>query len=248
MPLHRQAELMATSHPQPASYGQTCPPRRASGAGPSRKSLGGRSWALVALMLAVLVPFARPSWAMVSLLASLNDGRLEDADARPILGPFPIAHGGHAVLERHALLKLPRMRIVAGSRFDEAAVRDTQIFMARVLRLRRPFSVEWDPRAISWPQFSPSMMRAVQDWVEVHVHAWDTHVQAHAVIVSNPIARSFARFLVKFFQPPQPVGIVAHEAAAHEFATSCCPKPRSYVKTSYAARDDRYARGAPPTS
>jgi hypothetical protein len=246
MPLYRQAKPVATSHPQPAFCSQSCPTHSAGGADASRKSLGRRIWALVALSLAVLVPFARPSWAMISLLSSLSDGRLEDADARPILGPFPIAHGGHAVLERHALLKLPRMRIVAGSRFDEAAVRDTQAFMTRVLRLRRPFSVEWDPRAISWPQYSPAMIRAVQDWVEVHVHAWDTHVQAHAVIVSNPIARSFARFLVQFFQPPQPVGIVAHEAAAHDFAISCCPKPRSYVKTSYAARDDRYARGAPP--
>jgi hypothetical protein len=247
MRLHRRPEPTAASHPQPASYNRECSLPGDAVADPSRKSLGRRSWALAALLLAVLVPFARPSWAMVSLLASLNEGRLEDADARPILGPFPIAHGGHAVLERHALLKLPRMRIVAGSRFDEAAVRDTQAFMTRVLRLRRPFSVEWDPRAISWPQFSPAMMRAVQDWVEVHVQAWDTHVQAHAVIVANPIARSFARFLVKFFLPPQPVGIVAHEAAAHEFAISCCPKPRSYVKTSYAARDERYARSAPPT-
>jgi len=120
-----------------------------------------------------------------------------------LLRPIPIGNGGHAVLERHTSHNLPRMRIVAGSRFDEAAVRDTQAFMTRVLKLCRPFSVEWDTRNLQWPTYSPAMMRAVHEWVEVHVQAWDQYVQAHAVIVSNPIARSFTRWLVLLFLPPQ---------------------------------------------
>jgi len=212
-----------------------------------RKSLGRRNWVIVAILLAVLVPFARPSWAVVSLIATLSEGyNLDDDDAhtRVLLGPFPIAHGGHAVLERHPAHNLPRMRIVAGSRFDEAAVRDTQAFMTRVLKLRRPFSVEWDPRRISWPTFSPGMMRAVKEWVEVHVRSWDERVQGHAVIVSNPIARSFTRWLITLFLPPQPVGIVRDSASAHDFAETCCPKVRSYVKTTYADREVRFAEGA----
>lgn len=198
---------------------------------------------MVALLLAILLPFARPSWALLSLLFTLDHSELQDGLARPLLGPSLIAHGGYAVLERHSQLKLPRMRIVAGSRFDALAVRQTQAFMSEVLRLRRPFSVEWDPRRITWPQLSPAMMSAVHEWVEVNVHAWDTHVQAHAVIVSNPLARSFARFLVQMFLPPQPVGIVAHEAAAHDFAKDCCHKVRSFVKKTYADRDARLAMG-----
>lgn len=90
------------------------------------KGLGRRYWLVVALLLAICLPFTRPSWAIVALLFSIGDVKVDDVNVRPILGPVPIAHGGHAVLERHAELKLPRMRIVAGRRFDEQAVRDTQ--------------------------------------------------------------------------------------------------------------------------
>jgi len=54
---------------------------------PGRKSLGRRSWVVVALFLAVLVPFARPSWAMVSLIATLSEGyNLDEANTRVLLG------------------------------------------------------------------------------------------------------------------------------------------------------------------
>ena len=105
---------------------------------------------------------------------------------------------------------------------------------------------QFNPRYLQGIDFSykKSWMRRVHDWVEQHVKAWDTHVQAHVVLVRNPIARQLVRLLQRVFLPPQPTAIVRDEVEALAFVRSCCSgRPRSYVKSKqeYASRDARFA-------
>ncbi|EOD06953.1 hypothetical protein EMIHUDRAFT_445535 [Emiliania huxleyi CCMP1516] len=203
------------------------------------------AWAGIFFLFAVAAPCARPSWELVSQLISLGGtGEQQASRGKVLLGPQSLAHGGRVVLERPEGLRHPILRISAGHRFDEDSVADAQAFMTRVLRQRRAFTVEWDPRGITWPRLSQGMMRRVHDWVEQHVKAWDTHVQAHVVLVRNPIARQLVRLLQRVFLPPQPTAIVRDEVEALAFVRSCCSgRPRSYVKSKqeYASRDARFA-------
>eukprot|EP00966_Prymnesium_polylepis_P119417 2759966-Prymnesium_polylepis.1 len=109
------------------------------------------------------------------------------------------------------------------------------------LALKRPFVVVWDTRAIALPLISRGMIRHARNWVDAYAPAWDSRVQAHALIVGNPLYRGLANLLFRVFAPPQPWIITGDEAAAVEFARTCCPKPRSWVKKSYADRDQRFA-------
>ena len=66
-------------------------------------------------------------------------------------------------------------------------------------------------------------------------------MQAHAILLTNPIVRSIANVVIRLFAPPQPIRIVASEAEALDFHATCCRKPRSWIKPSYADRDQRFA-------
>ena len=66
-------------------------------------------------------------------------------------------------------------------------------------------------------------------------------MQAHAILLTNPVVRSIANVVIRLFAPPQPIRIVASEAEALDFHATCCRKPRSWVKPSYADRDQRFA-------
>ena len=95
---------------------------------------------------------------------------------------------GYAVLERPSAQGLPRLKVVGGRVFDEAAIVALYTFAGRVLDLRRPFTCMWDPRPVQWPKLTPSMFRTIRAWVDENARAWDTHVQAHAIPMHEDIA------------------------------------------------------------
>ena len=170
--------------------------------------------------------------------------RFQLASPRPLAGPVVVGSGrapGYAVLERPSAQGLPRLKVVGGRVFDEAAIVSLYTFFGRVLGLRRPFTCLWDPRPVQWPKLTPSMFRTIRAWVDVNAVSWDTHVQAHAILLTNPVVRSIAQLVIRLFAPPQPIRIVASEAEALDFHSTCCRKPRSWVKPSYADRDQRFA-------
>lgn len=162
------------------------------------------------------------------------------APQRPWLGPETLGHGGSITLERALPGGLPRLRLTGGRAYDEAALVATYTFFDRVLALRRPFTVLWDPRRVRWPRISTNELRMIRRWVDRNAQAWDTRVQAHALLLTNPVVRSIAQLIIRLFAPPQPVRIVASEEEADAFAATCCPRPRSWVKASYADRDERF--------
>ena len=163
-----------------------------------------------------------------------------------LLGPSSLGHGGTVQLEqisRGNALKnpLPRLHVIGGRTFDEAALVQTYTFLNLVLKLRRPFTCVWDPRPVRWPALSGRMFKMIRTWVDANAEQWDTHVQAHALILTNPVVRSLGRLVISLFAPPQPIRIVKSEAEALEWARTCCAKTRSWVKVSYADRDQRFS-------
>ena len=163
------------------------------------------------------------------------------SSARLLLGPSPLGHGGRIELERaQGPGTLPRLRVVGGRVFDEASLVSIYSFFDRVLLLRRPFTCLWDPRRVVWPKLSGRQMRMIRAWVDANAVQWDTRVQAHALLLTNPVVRSIANLVMRLFAPPQPTAIVPSEAEALAFARSCCRRPRSWVKASYADREQRF--------
>jgi hypothetical protein len=176
------------------------------------------------------------------VLCFSRDSLSLDQHGAPLhLGPSPIGRDGRATLEKAPQRgQLPRLVVTGGRVYDEEALVGTYSFFNRVLALKRPFTVLWDPRRVVWPALSSRQLRMIREWVDEHARQWDTHVQAHAVLLTNPIVRSLARLVIRLFAPPQPIRIVRSEQEALEFHATCCPRPRSWVKASYADRDERF--------
>ena len=193
---------------------------------------------VLALALAARFIFASPA-------ADSAGGGSPPTTARLQLGPVAMGHGGRLELERApgrmeaGYGTLARLRVVGGRVFDEAALANSFGFFDDVLAMRRPFTVLWDPRRVVWPRVSARQMQMVRAWVEVQVIPWDTHVQAHVLLLTNPIVRSLAALAVRLFAPPQPVRVVSSESEADAFHKSIVGS-KSWVKASYADRDQRY--------
>ena len=101
--------------------------------------------------------------------------------------------GGTIELERPPpRTSLPRLRVTPGRVHGEASAAATHAFFDRVLRLRRPFTVLWDPRGVRWPHLTPRHLRIIRAWVNANAEKWDTQVQAHALLLTNPIVRGVA--------------------------------------------------------
>ena len=170
-----------------------------------------------------------------------DDASLAANRPPPILGPSTLPGGGTIELERPPpRASLPRLRVTPGRVHGEASAAATHAFFDRVLRLRRPFTVLWDPRGVRWPHLTPRHLRIIRAWVDANAEKWDTQVQAHALLLTNPIVRGVARLVIRLFAPPQPLRIVTSEEEALDFARTCCPRPKSWVKASYADRDERF--------
>ena len=189
-------------------------------------------WVLCAALAMLLGWFMYPSGSSAPRMSA----------KQLLLGPSPLGHGGHLFMERpqHGV-NLPRLHVVGGYKYDEIALVNTYTFFGEVLKLRRPFTCLWDPRPVRWPALSGRQLKMIRAWVDANSVQWDTYVQAHALILTNPIVRALARMVIKLFAPPQPVRIVKSEEEALQFARTCCAKTRSYVKRSYADRDSRFS-------
>ena len=170
-----------------------------------------------------------------------DDASLAANRPPPILGPSTLPGGGTSELARPPpRTARPRLRGTPGRVHGEASAAATHAFFDRVLRLRRPFTVLWDPRGVRWPHLPPRHLRIIRAWVDANAEKWDTQVQAHALLLTNPIVRGVARLVIRLFAPPQPLRIVTSEEEALDFARTCCPRPKSWVKASYADRDERF--------
>ena len=189
--------------------------------------------ALAAILLALLLNTASPSPSNNISSAMINSPGL-------LIPRSSMGHGGYLELEKPCDGMLPRIRLVGGKIYDEFALERTQTFFNRVLKLGRPFTVLWDPRPVRWPKISRKQLRMIRSWVDQNAIKWDTRVQAHAMILTNPVVRSLAQLVIRLFAPPQPIKIVRSEEEAIEFARSCCKHPKSWVKDSYADRDQRF--------
>ena len=196
------------------------------------------------LAQAALLPMA--GLACVLAFAQLGQPQTAAGAARfHLAGPEPLGYGGRISLEAPlAPGTFPRLCVVGGRVFDETALVATYTFFGRVLDMRRPFTVLWDPRPLVWPRLTPRLLRMVREWVDANARRWDQHVQAHAILLTNPLLRPIARLLCQLFAPPQPIRIVADEASAAAFAREVGGRARSWVKESYADRDQRFGRFA----
>ena len=196
------------------------------------------SWLLVAAVMVALVA----SGLARAPAAAANPATSSSLPVRSLeLGPTALnRHGGGLELERARPGEHARLRVTGGRVYDETALVSTYTFFDHVLALRKPFTVLWDPRAVLVPRLSGKMMRMIRGWVDAHAVQWDTHVQAHAILLTNPIVRAIASLVIRLFAPPQPIRIVTSEAEATAFARECCTRPRSWVKASYADRDQRF--------
>lgn len=92
-------------------------------------------------------------------------------------------------------------------------------------------------RRLGWPKISRAQVRMLRAWFGDNYLKWDAHVQAHATLLSNPLARAFAHFVVKVFRPPQPIHIGKTAEEAEAFLGRCCSAPRSFVKSKQEYRD-----------
>jgi len=169
----------------------------------------------------------------------------DDSDVKPgarILLQARGLSGGLAQLEGSGTA-LPRLRVVtpAMKGFDDGDLASVLQLFSQTLARRQPFTLEWDLRQIAWPRISSSQYNVVREWVGDHVIAWDTHAQAHAIIITNPLARALTAIVLRAFRPPQPHRVCKDPAEALEFAATCCTTPRSWVKASYDDRDSRYS-------
>ena len=164
------------------------------------------------------------------------------ANKRPsvVLGPQTLSCGT-VVLETHADANLPRLHVqINGGSLSDADVQKLLRLFSLVLGRRKPFTVAWDMRRFVWPRVSPAQYVSVRDWVGANVIMWDTYAQGHAIIVANPVAWAVINLALRVFQPPQPRAVVRRDDAGLAFARTCCLRPRSYVKRSYADRSERH--------
>ena len=163
-----------------------------------------------------------------------------DVPVRILLGPVQV-RGGYVQLEKHAGYRVDRFRIVSHTLWTDKEDLDTMLdMMAQAFARKKPFLIIWDVRKMGFPRVRREQIRQVHDFLDDHLIAWDTYVQAHAVILTNPLVRAFAALLKRLFEPPQPVTISRDDAGADEFARRCCDKPRSFVKKVYGDKEAQW--------
>ena len=213
-----------TKAPQSLSKHHTEPEGLPSKAkGPLRNS----RWTLaIACCIAAIVGYA--------CLGALSASELEPETGERVaylIGPKRI-HGGTLALER-GNGKMSRLRVTTAGALDDTDLNATLGFISQVLSRRQPFVIVWDLRVTAWPRMSASNMATISSWVAEHLIPWDTHVQAHAVILNSPIVRGIVGLFLRLFRPPQPHWVGKDLAGALGYLRDCCAKPRSFVKQNY---------------
>ena len=203
----------------------------------------GSSAASPSLLRRALVPAVAVALAAVlfgQAFGTLDDGAA--ADVKVLIGPTVISNGGYLQLERHyeRIGPLPRLRIVAPPKHTDADGDLALEFFTKVMNTRRPFVVVWDVRRVAFPRITGKQFQAARAWVGEFVVAWDTHAQAHVIILNNPLIRGILSLMLRIFRPPQPVHVAKDDQGAREFTRRCCHQIRSYVKASYEDREERH--------
>ena len=153
--------------------------------------------------------------------------------ARVLLGPSQLK-GGVVQLERHAGSSVARLRVVTHTVWTDYRDLDAMLTIwKQSLARKQPLMVIWDVRSLTFPRVRGEQINQVREFIDEFAEPFDTYVQAHIIILSNPIVRTFARVLLHFFEPPQPYIITKSDEGADEFAANCCNHPRSYRKKKY---------------
>ena len=163
-----------------------------------------------------------------------DDASLAANRPPPILGPSTLPGGGTIELERPPRTSLPRLRVTpgrvhGGRRPPRTPSSIASSGCAAVLML-------WDPRGVRWPRLTPRHLRIIRAWVDANAEKWDTQVQAHALLLTNPIVRGVARLVIRLFAPPQPL------------ASSRARRRRSTSPARAALAPNRGSRRATPTA
>jgi len=160
-----------------------------------------------------------------------------------LIGPINL-HDGVVQLERHEGSNVARLRVVTHTIWTDYRDCDAMFnVFKQALARKQPFMVIWDARSLAFPRVKAEQVGQVRQFVDSSAEAFDTYVQAHIILISNPIVRAFARIILHFFEPPQPYLITKHDAAADDFAHRCCTKPRSFRKASYDLSHDFHYPG-----
>jgi hypothetical protein len=148
---------------------------------------------------------------------------------------FPCLPRGVRQLERHAGSSIARLRVVTHTIWTDYTDLDLMLdLFKQSLARKQPLMVIWDVRSLTFPRVKAAQVAQVTAFVGEYAEAFDDRVQAHIIILSNPVVRAFARLLLHFFEPPQPYTIAKDDAAADAFAEECGKKkPRSFRKPSY---------------
>lgn len=185
-----------------------------------------------ALLLCILVAVAA-ILCTVSDRAEASGGSWTSTPHKILVGPLTL-QGGVAQLEHHAGSRVARLRVVTHTIWTNHTDLSSMLtIFKQSLARKQPFMIIWDARSLTFPRVRAEQVNQVREFVDEFAELFDTHVQAHIILLSNPVVRAFARVLLRFFEPPQPYIITKEDAAAEEFALHCCNPPRSYRKASY---------------
>ena len=112
----------------------------------------------------------------------------------------------------------------AGAQFGQAIE-----FIVTQLHDQRPFLVLYDFRTYRLPP--PALTTQGVRAANAHAEAWDTQVQAIAVMLDSSIARGFLSMVVSITKSPQPVAFCATPSEAFTFLSTIRSK-RSFASPS----------------
>jgi hypothetical protein len=159
-----------------------------------------------------------------------------DAAYSALLGPFDCGFIT-VCLSQHAVLQLPRLVLTghAGHRVTAEGVIDVLARIREVLDRRQPLTITWDTRHFSMPPMGA--VRRAMDWVKVpeNTALLDEYLQGIVIILTNPIIRSIANFVLGVLKPPQPLRVVATEEGALAFLRAKCQEVHRWAEPSAGA-------------
>ena len=200
---------------------------------------GARPWPWRRLVMGAVVTVA-------SLLAGWwclwGAGDYDEYRGRAVLGPIDCGFVS-LTYERHPRLALNRLVVVAHrAKGTEADVRRALAFLSRVLEWRRPFTILYDMREISFPTLSRRQMGIGVEWARGGnvQELLDAELQCIAFVFSSPIIRAAAQVVLHFMRPPQPVHVGKDEAGAFRFARDKCGDRVRDWSAESKQRDEKY--------
>ena len=111
---------------------------------------------------------------------------------RTVLGPSKL-HGGVVQLERHPGSRVDRLRVVSHTIWTDHKDLDSMLtIFQQALARKHPFMVIWDVRSLTFPRVRAAQVEQVRSFLGGFAVQFDTYVQAHIIIISNPGMRAQA--------------------------------------------------------